>query len=97
MVLCRFPHPVEGRHRCRETEKEIGYGNQIIFEANRMAYVSTSAKLQMSGLIDRGVITINEYRMILNLAPIEGGDIRVIRKEYAEAQHLNEIQGIGEE
>lgn len=76
------------------SERERGYGNEIIFEANRLAYVSTTVKMNMVQLIDRGVMTINEYREVLNLAPVDGGDVRVIRKEYAEATKLNEIQGV---
>lgn len=78
------------------TERERGFGNEIIFEASRLAYASTSTKLTMVNLIDRGVITLNEYREILNLSPVEGGDVRIIRKEYAEAQNLNIIQGVEE-
>jgi HK97 family phage portal protein len=79
------------------TEREKGFGNEIVFEANRLAYASTAAKLNMVQLIDRGVLTINEYREILNLAPVDGGDVRVIRKEYAEAAKLNEIQGVDDD
>lgn len=77
------------------SDREKGFGNEIIFEANRLAYASTTTKMAMVSLIDRGVITINEYREVLNLSPVEGGDVRVIRKEYAEASNLNEIQGVG--
>lgn len=79
------------------TDRERGFGNEIIFEANRLAYASTSTKMNMVNLIDRGVLTINEYREILNLSPVEGGDIRVIRKEYTEAQNLNAVQEISRE
>lgn len=76
------------------TERERGFGNEIVFEANRLQYTSTSTKMQMVQLIDRGIMTINEYREVLCLSPVDGGDIRVIRKEYAEATKLNEIQGV---
>ena len=78
------------------TDKEKGFGNEIIFEANRLAYASSSTKLAMTQLIDRGIMTINEYREVLNLSPVDGGDVRMIRKEYAEANKLNEIQGVKE-
>jgi len=78
------------------SEREKGFGNEIIFEANRLQYASTSAKMNMVQLIDRGILTINEYREILNLSPVDGGDVRVIRKEYAEANKLNEIQGVND-
>lgn len=76
------------------TPKERGFGNEIIFEANRLAYASQTAKMSMVSLVDRGILTINEYREVLNLSPVEGGDVRVIRKEYAEADKLNEVQGV---
>ncbi len=76
------------------SEREKGFGNEIIFEANRLQYASTSAKMAMTNLIDRGILTVNEYREILNLAPVDGGDVRLIRKEYAEANKLNQIQGV---
>ena len=77
--------------------REQGFGNEIVFESNRMQYMSTQNKLAMVQLIDRGLLTINEYRQIINLGPVEGGDIRLIRKEYAEAQNLNEAQGVGDQ
>jgi len=73
------------------SDRELGFGNEIIFESNRLAYASTSAKMAMVQLIDRGVISINEYREVLNLSPVEGGDIRVIRKEYAEVGNIDNI------
>lgn len=81
------------------TDREKGFGNEIIFEANRLQYASTSTKMQMVQLVDRGVISINEYREVLNLAPVEGGDIRVIRKEYAETGDIDKIgeEGVDEE
>lgn len=79
------------------TDREKGFGNEIIFEANRLAYASTTTKMQMTQLIDRGVMTINEYREVLNLAPVDGGDVRLIRKEYAQANKLNEIQGVSDD
>lgn len=76
------------------TDRELGFGNEIIVEGSRIQYASTKAKLDIVQLIDRGIMTINEYREVLNLAPVDGGDVRVIRKEYAEANKLNEIQGV---
>jgi hypothetical protein len=40
-------------------------------------------KLDVSSqLLDRGVMSINDVRDIWNLAPVEGGDVRIIRGEY---------------
>lgn len=81
------------------TDRELGFGNEIIFEANRLQYASTSAKMNMVQLVDRGIISINEYREVLNLAPVEDGDIRVIRREYAEMGNIGELpeEGVDDE
>lgn len=79
------------------TERERGFGNEILFESNRMSYMSMKEKLALVVMVDRGAMTPNEWRQALNLAPLDGGDTRVIRKEYAEAEKLNEIQGVSDD
>lgn len=77
------------------TEREIAFGNHIIFSANRLQYASNKSKLDIVvQLFDRGILTRNEGREIFNMAPIENGDKYYIRKEYAEVNHLAEAQGI---
>lgn len=61
------------------TERERGFGNEIIFEANRLQYASVSTKLALREMVDRGALTPNEWREAFNLAPVEGGD-RPIRR-----------------
>src|SRR5690606_15126997 len=56
------------------TAREIGHGNEIIFEANRLQYASMKTKLDLRQMVDRGALPPNEWREALNLAPIEGGD-----------------------
>ena len=36
-------------------------------------------------MLDRGVMSLNEVREIWNLEPVEGGDERIIRGEYYNA------------
>lgn len=48
--------------------------NEIVFESNRMSFMSIEQKLSLVGMVDRGAMTPNEWRQALNLAPIEGGD-----------------------
>lgn len=76
------------------TKREREFDNRIMLEANRLQFMSTRDKLSMIQLVDRGIMTRNEHRQVLNLAPVEGGDVMVIRKEYAEVDKLNEIQGV---
>lgn len=65
------------------TYKERSYGNDVLLLANRLQYMSASQRLQLSkDLLDRGILSINEAREILNLSPIEDGDVYFIRGEY---------------
>lgn len=62
---------------------ERAYGNDVFLVANRLQYMSTSQKIQMAReLGDRGILTINEIRELLNFAPREDGDASFIRGEY---------------
>lgn len=65
------------------TDREKAFGNEILFTANRLQYMSAAEKVQMvTALFDRGFISMNDGREIFNLAPVENGDRRYIRKEY---------------
>lgn len=66
------------------TERERGFGAQIVYESNRIQYTSTSTKLAMVSLVDRGALTPNEWRKIFNLAPVDGGDTPIRRLDTAE-------------
>ncbi len=65
------------------TERQLSYNNEIIFESNRMQYMSTSDKLSLVQMVDRGALTPNEWRAVLNLAPIDGGDTPIRRLDTA--------------
>lgn len=65
------------------TDLERSYGSYVRIDANRLQYMSTTAKVQMAKeLGDRGMLTINEMRELFNYPPIENGDTAVIRGEY---------------
>lgn len=65
------------------SDTEQSYGNYIEFSADRLAYMTTQAKIQMIQLLsDRGMITQNEGRAILNLPALPYGDRTTIRGEY---------------
>lgn len=68
------------------TFREQTQGAAIMATANRLQYLSNTEKLNMCAqMLDRGIISINDAREIWNLPPVEGGDIRVIRGEYYNA------------
>lgn len=61
------------------SRRERGCGNRIVFEASNLQCASLASKLAMQAMVDRGAMLPNEWRAVLNLAPIEGGD-RPIRR-----------------
>ena len=79
------------------TTGERGRGHEIVFEANRLQYISTRTKVQMlKDLAPLGLFTINEGREIFNLAPVDGGDKRIQTLNVVDAGKANQYQ-LGEE
>ena len=67
------------------TERERQFGNRVFFTSNRLQYMSNADKMNaISQLADRGLMTRNELREILNLAPMPEpfGDQIPARGEY---------------
>jgi len=65
------------------TFREQSQGNYVMATANRLQYLSNTEKLQVSSqMLDRGIMSINDVREIWNLPPVDGGDVRIIRGEY---------------
>lgn len=56
------------------TRRERGFGNKIIYAANNLQYASMSTKLGLQAMVDRGALTPNEWREVLNLPPVADGD-----------------------
>ena len=65
------------------TERERAFGNRIWYESNRLQFASAKTKISMSALVDRGLLTPNEFRQLFNLEPYEGGDEFVLRLDTA--------------
>jgi len=66
--------------------------NRITFSSNRLEYASAASKRNMNkDMTDRALMTINEGREILQLPPIEGGDVFILRGEYKVGHTLEEI------
>lgn len=61
------------------TDREISFGAEIWYESNRLQFASAKTKISMVALVDRGLMTPNEYRALFNMAPYEGGDEFVLR------------------
>lgn len=68
--------------------------NQVTFSSNRLQYATSASKRNMiRDMLDRGVMSINEARNILQMPPVEDGDQRVIRGEYIDATMLDSPTG----
>ena len=74
------------------TLREQAQGNLVQLLANRLMYMTDRDKLNVSSqLLDRGIMSINDVREIWNLPPVDGGDARIIRGEYWNAdEKINE-------
>lgn len=76
------------------SDREIAFGNEVLFTANRLQYMSNTEKLQtVTQLFDRGFLTHNQGLEIFNMQPVEDGDKRYIRKEYTETTYLDSMEG----
>ena len=73
------------------TPTEKNFGNEILFESNRLQYASNKTKIELVRYASN-IMTINELREIFNLAPEEGGDVFMIDQNHT----INEEVG-GEE
>ena len=80
------------------SERERAQGTEIMATSNRLQYLSNADKLNVSSqMLDRGIMSINDVREIWNLPPVEGGDRRIIRGEYYNADDKLEEQPTEEE
>ena len=79
------------------TLREQAQGNMVMATSNRLQYLTNSEKLNVSAqMADRGIMTTNEIREIWNLTPVEGGDVRIIRGEYYNAdEKVSEVDDEG--
>lgn len=74
------------------TPTEKNFGNEILFESNRLQYASNKTKIELVRYAGN-IMTINEQREVFNLAPIENGDVFMIDQNHT----VNEEVGGGEE
>lgn len=75
------------------SERERAQGSYFLANANRLQYMSVTAKVQMAQqMLDRGVMSINEARELFNYPEVEGGELRTIRGEYKDANDLGSVE-----
>ena len=84
----------EALSRAIYTERERSFGNHVYVNANRLQYMSQTAKVQVArDLGDRGILTINEIRELFNYSPLPNGDVAYIRGEYKPIEELPTEEG----
>lgn len=71
------------------TPTEKGFGNEILFESNRLQYASNNTKIELVRYCGN-IMTINEQREVFNLSPIEGGDVFMIDQNHEINTEINE-------
>lgn len=73
-------------------------GDVIIYEASALQYASMNTKMSLVQMVDRGALTPDEWRRILNLPPIEGGDKPIRRLDTATVkggEEVDKVEGNG--
>lgn len=65
------------------SRRERAFGNGIVAESSMLQYASMRTKLNLLQMVDRGAMTPNEWRTVMNLGPIEGGDKAIRRLDTA--------------
>lgn len=78
------------------TPTEKGFGNEILFESNRLQYASNKTKIEVIRYASN-ILTINEQREIFNLSPIDGGDVFLIDQNHEVNGDVNNINEEDEE
>ena len=63
------------------TPTEKDFGNEILFESNRLQYASNKTKIEIIRYCGN-ILTYNEQREIFNLAPVDGGDVFMIDQNH---------------
>ena len=75
------------------TDRQRGFGNKIIFTANRIEHTSDLTKaaiLQYGGPL--GLFTNNEMRQLFGFAPVEGGERTVESLNFVDVNIKNDYQ-----
>lgn len=70
------------------SRKQRSFGNKVVFGAINLTTASMSEKLGLQAMVDRGAMIPNEWRAILGLAPIEGGDKPIRRLDTAVVNNI---------
>ncbi|HSH50312.1 MAG TPA: phage portal protein [Bacteroidales bacterium] len=75
------------------TNREYGEGNRVVISSDILHVISTQTKINLlEKTKEIGLFTINEYRKLFNMAPIEGGEKRLVSLNYINADNADDYQ-----
>ena len=73
------------------TPTEKSFGNEIVFEANRLQYASNNTKIELIKNANN-IMTINELREVFNLPPVKDGEKILQDLNHIDSDIANEYQ-----
>ncbi len=76
------------------TPTQKAFGNEILFESNRLQYASNKTKIELISKASN-IMTINEQREVFNLAPVDGGDVFMIDQNHTMNESIEEVNNNG--
>ena len=80
------------------TKREQGFGNVVMFETNRLNYISVASKINIAKqLLPAGILTINDARELFGYAPVPDGDERIVSLNYIKASDQSKYQTGGDD
>lgn len=56
------------------SQNQRARGNKIVFDSSNLVFASLKTKLELFQMVDRGAMTPNEWRRIMNMPLLDGGD-----------------------
>lgn len=71
------------------TPTEVNFGNEIVFESNALQYASNKTKIEVIRYCSN-IMTVNELREVMNLSPIENGDVFMIDQNHEMNEQIND-------
>lgn len=74
------------------TPTEKNFGNEILFESNRLQYASNKTKIELVRYASN-IMTINEQREVFNLAPVDNGDVFMIDQNHTVNEEVGTDEG----
>ena len=78
------------------TPTQKNFGNEIIFESNRLQYASNKTKIELLRYANN-IMTLNELREVFNLTPREDGDVILIDQNHSVMEENNETEANNDE